>query len=165
VSSTNTQRRHWRYFGAATRWEEPPSRGDRRQSATSVAPLPSPAPSPLASPLLQATSPDCHCCLAAARPRHRLTELPRPSAQRAPAPSAAAQVLPATRRPTNPALVFRSYLPFEDPDTSALYGKIMAGEYALPSFLSLQVGHSEGAGKRQGEILGGVGAGGDQGRS
>ena len=28
------------------------------------------------------------------------------------------------------------YLPFEDPNTSALYKKILSGDYVLPSFVS-----------------------------
>ena len=33
------------------------------------------------------------------------------------------------------------YLPFEDPKTSNLYKKIMAGEYKLPRFLSTDCSH------------------------
>jgi 5'-AMP-activated protein kinase catalytic alpha subunit len=31
------------------------------------------------------------------------------------------------------------YLPFEDPNTSKLYKKIIAGKYVLPKFLSFEV--------------------------
>lgn len=32
------------------------------------------------------------------------------------------------------------YLPFEDPDTSSLYKKILKGEFALPNFVSRDAG-------------------------
>jgi 5'-AMP-activated protein kinase, catalytic alpha subunit len=33
-------------------------------------------------------------------------------------------------------LFLKGYLPFEDPNTSALYKKILAGDYSIPNFVS-----------------------------
>jgi 5'-AMP-activated protein kinase catalytic alpha subunit len=33
-------------------------------------------------------------------------------------------------------LIFKGYLPFEDPKTSVLYKKILSGDYTMPKFLS-----------------------------